>query len=179
MDFEPITDDTREIEVREKSMRPMRRIDKQLPETVAEAILKSNDHGILSMVLPDGTPYGVPINYAYDHKEIIMHAALSGQKMEALAVNPSVCFTVVHSSSVDKANLSTNYSSVMAFGTVTIILEPVQKHHYLLKLLAHYGITEQMAEESLRVDSAQTAILVIKIDQLFAKGYPEFAPKIQ
>ncbi len=160
-------------------MNPMRRIDKQLPETMAEAILKSNDHGILSMVLPDGTPYGVPINYAYDSKEIIMHAALNGQKMDALAINPSVCFTVVHSSTVDKANLSTNYSSVMAFGTVTIVLEPVRKHHYLIKLLAHYGITELMAEASLRADSAQTAILVMKVEQLFAKGYPEFAPKIQ
>ena len=42
----------------------------------------------------DGTPYVVPVNYAYVGGRILFHCGLTGAKLDAIASNPAVCFTV-------------------------------------------------------------------------------------
>ncbi len=46
----------------------MRRFKQQLSTAVAEKILESGTNGVISLVDQDGSPYGVPISYAYDGK---------------------------------------------------------------------------------------------------------------
>lgn len=154
-------------------MKAMRRHDRALPQEIAEKMLEQNTYGVLSLVLPDGSPYGVPINYGYVAGEIIMHAALVGQKMDALKHMDQACFTVVHSSEVDKPGLTTHYASVMAFGKVKLVEDLAEKRAYLIKMLAHYDITETMALEDLDKTTGRTAVMVMTIEHLTAKGHPE------
>ncbi len=152
-------------------MREMRRKDRELSPELALRILKDNNHGVLSLVLPDGTPYGVPLNYGFDQSKIIMHAALVGLKMDAIANHPRGCFTVIHKAEVDSANLQTFYASALAFGPLEVITDPVEKRAYLIKLLAHYHISETDAQKALEVDTPYTSVIVLSIEQLTGKGY--------
>jgi nitroimidazol reductase NimA-like FMN-containing flavoprotein (pyridoxamine 5'-phosphate oxidase superfamily) len=151
----------------------MRRSELKLSTDQALSILKHNSHGVLSLVLPDGTPYGVPLNYGYFDHKIIMHAALTGLKLDAISVHPHACFTVIHKAEVDIAHLSTLYASVIAFGKVELITEPIKKHHLLTQMLNHYGVSESMAAHALKVDAPQTVVLLLTIDELTAKGYSQ------
>jgi uncharacterized protein len=58
-----------------------------------EHLLREEVVGYLG-VAGDGQPYVVPLNYAYADGKIVFHCALTGQKLEAIRANPSVCFTV-------------------------------------------------------------------------------------
>jgi uncharacterized protein len=159
---------------RQKVMKPMRRSDMQLSDSMAEAILAQNNYGILSLVLPDGTPYGVPINYGYVDHEIIFHGAAEGTKISAIEMNPNACFTIVHAVIDHSAQLNTDYASAIVIGKIKRIVDRVEKQKYLIKLVSHYGLSASDAKESLKNETDITAVLVFSIDQLTAKGQAEF-----
>jgi hypothetical protein len=152
----------------------MRRIDKQLSNSMAEAILVQNHYGILSIVLPDGTPYGVPVNYGYVDHEIIIHGATEGTKIDAIRINPFACFTVVHAVINDFIHLNTKYTSTIVHGNIKIITNPEEKRMYLIKLVSHYGLTERDIKTNLITETDITAVLVMSIDQITAKGQADF-----
>ncbi|MDD3842663.1 MAG: pyridoxamine 5'-phosphate oxidase family protein [Candidatus Izemoplasmatales bacterium] len=155
-------------------MKLMRRIDKQLSNSMAEAILVQNHYGILSIVLPDGTPYGVPVNYGYVDHEIIIHGATEGTKIDAIRINPFACFTVVHAVINDFIHLNTKYTSTIVHGNIKIITNPEEKRMYLIKLVSHYGLTERDIKTNLITETDITAVLVMSIDQITAKGQADF-----
>ena len=76
----------------------MRRRDRQLSEEEAREVLQQAQYGVLSTVCPDGTPYGVPLNFALEDGRIYLHGAnAEGQKIVNLRHCPDACFTVVSS----------------------------------------------------------------------------------
>jgi len=152
----------------------MRRRDMQLSEVQAEAILVQNNYGILSLVLPEGTPYGVPVNYGYVDHELIFHGAAEGTKLSAIETNPNACFTIIHAVLDDSARLNTDYASAIVFGKIRRIDDPAEKRKYLIKLVSHYGLTDIDAKTSLDTETDITSVLVMSIDQLTAKGRADF-----
>ena len=98
----------------------MRRSDRKLPEDDAKRILMQGEYGILSTIGEDGFPYGVPLSYACDGEKIYFHcAADAGHKIENLNFSSKACFTVVGKTQVLPDKFTTNYESVMVFGTVS------------------------------------------------------------
>ena len=76
-------------------MRAMRRDAQRMSREQCEALLKEAEWGILCVSGDDGVPYGVPVNYCWWQNAVLIHSALSGEKIEALRRNPLVSFTVV------------------------------------------------------------------------------------
>jgi nitroimidazol reductase NimA-like FMN-containing flavoprotein (pyridoxamine 5'-phosphate oxidase superfamily) len=153
----------------------MRRVDRQLTPEMAIELLKKNDYGVLSLVLESGEPYGVPINYglSLDCKSIIMHAALTGLKLEAIAHQPKGSFCVVHAHEVNKSELTTHYASVIVSGKLKLVDTIEHKRALLVEFLRHYGITEAEAKKDLDQATKRTALIVMSIDSLSAKGHPD------
>lgn len=57
--------------------RKMRRIRQLLSEDDAKGILTTATNGVLSLVDADGSPYGVPLSFAYDNDgHIYFHSAV-------------------------------------------------------------------------------------------------------
>ena len=56
-------------------MKEMRRKDRQLSLEDTLAVLEQGEYGILSTTCKDGTPYGVPVSYAYSNGCIYFHCA--------------------------------------------------------------------------------------------------------
>lgn len=96
----------------------MRKKERALDREAAERILKQGEYGILSTTGADGTPYGVPVSYAWADGVVYFHCARGvGHKVENLTHQNRVCFTVVGDTEVLPAKFSTRYESVIAFGT--------------------------------------------------------------
>jgi uncharacterized protein len=141
--------------------RQMRRSDRAITPEEAYEILAKGEYGILSLSGDDRQPYGVPISYAVVGDVIYVHAAKTGQKLELIAQNGKVAFTVVGKTTVLPGKFSTEYESVMAFGTATKISGD-EKEEALYELIKKYS-PEFLEEGKAYINRAGDATTVIKI----------------
>ena len=118
----------------------VRRRDRLMDEARARELLESSEYGVLSMVTPEGEPYGIPVNMIWDGREsLYIHCAPVGRKLDALAVNPkvSVCF-VGHTKPLP-AKFTTEYESVVVSGTAHFHLTDEEKMDALHRLVDKYS----------------------------------------
>ena len=109
------------------------RQERLLPESEARQILKAGKCGVMSMISPEGMPYGVPLNYYYDDDEnaIFFHCALEGRKLNSISVNNRVCFTVITHAEIDAPRLTTYYESAIATGFAELVADIDEKKQRL------------------------------------------------
>lgn len=95
-----------------------------------EAILREQDLGYLGLE-QEGRPYVAPLNYAYTDGRIIFHCALEGRKLDAIAANPRVCFTVARQfegvSPHEGTRCHLDSDSVICFGRARVLEEFAEK----------------------------------------------------
>ena len=101
--------------------REIRRKDRLVLEESGIALLNKASSGVLSVLGDDDYPYGVPVNFAYKNNCIYIHCFLDGHKIDAIKKHPKVCFTVTADEEIMADQISTNYTSVIAFGKAEII----------------------------------------------------------
>ena len=101
--------------------RDVRRKDRLAEKEAGVSLLEKSEYGVLSVLGDGGYPYGVPVNFVYKDDCIYIHGFLEGHKMDAVGKCPKVCFTVVDGVDVRKDQVSTNYTSVIAFGSADVI----------------------------------------------------------
>lgn len=151
--------------------RELRRLDKRLPIHEGEKILELGVFGVLSSVGEDGYPYGVPVNYVFADRAIYFHCALSGHKLDNLSSCEKVSFCVVTNVKVIPEAFSTTYTSVVAFGTASLIQDRKEKIFALEELVRKYSLehfeTGKYDSEKL-VDT--TGIVRVTIEHLSVKG---------
>lgn len=97
-------------------MKTLRRLDRAMPEDEALKLLEKAEYGLLSTVSPDGSPYGVPVNYCMLEDGLYFHCALEGRKLENLFHEPRVSFCVVGDTEVVAGQFATRYESVIVSG---------------------------------------------------------------
>ena len=107
--------------------RKMRRIKQQLSETEVIEILERGSEGVLGVIGNEGYPYTVPVNYLYRDGKIIFHGAKAGHKFDSMKENNKVSFCVIDKDDVVGEELTTYYSSVIAFGRVRILEDREEK----------------------------------------------------
>lgn len=109
-------------------LRAMRHSECQLSPDDAEKYLREESWGVLSVHGDSGFPYGVPMNYIWDQGTILLHAtAENSHRLDALKRDSKVCFTVVPEHRLDRDRWTTEYASVIVFGTAEILREPEDK----------------------------------------------------
>lgn len=147
----------------------MRRKDRQLTDEEAIALLKNGEYGIVSVVCPDGTPYGRPTSYAYADGVLYFHGTAEDSLFRrCIQHEPRACFTVVGETQVLPAKFSTKYESVVAFGTIS---ECPDKHAGLMKLVEKYS-PEYLEAGSKYADSApeKVAVYAMQIESFTGKA---------
>ncbi len=157
----------------------MRRKDRMMPEEDIFPLLRSGEYGVLAMCGPGGYGYGLPLNYAWEDGaegtakkpgRIYFHCAVSGSKLDALAVNNKVSFTVVGPTRVAPAEFSTDFSSVLAFGRVRRVEDADEARHGLMLLVRKYSpdfISE--GEAYIEKQLANVVVLCLEIDRVSGK----------
>ncbi len=149
----------------------MRRGERELSPTEAEALLRRGDYGILSTCGESGEPYGIPLCYVFDGNSIAFHSATEGHKLRLLQQNPRVCFTVVGTHECLPSRFSMRYESAMAFGHVTQA-EGEHKKVLLRALVEKYSPDFQdKGEIYIRHDADNTAVFELHISRLSGKAH--------
>lgn len=147
----------------------MRRIKQLLPHNESLRILREASSGVLSLIDPNGRPYGVPMSFVFDgEKHIYFHCAPSGRKIECIENNPFCCFTVICRDDVRPEQFTTYFTSVIAQGTVSIISNKDEIARPLRLLSAKYSPGIDCEPE---IDKGIHRVLVLKmaIDSISGK----------
>ncbi len=158
---------------------PMRRSARKLSPADGLAVLRRGVWGVLSLIAPDGHPYGVPLNYALWEPDpspalpttadapfppgfsLVFHSAMHGLKLDILSAAPSACFTVAPKVEIDPAGLTTRYESALAFGPVAV-LKGARRDAALLHLGLRFSAAypEALTRTLERSGSKATALLM-------------------
>ena len=154
---------------------PMRRQDRQIPEEEAWALLAEAEYGVLSLIRPDGAPYGVPISFALKDRALYMHGtADGGLKADCIRRGggfAAACFTVVGQTEVLPRAFSTRYVSVIAFGRARIVEDEDERRRGLLALVDKYASEfREQGERYMEAARDKTLVLCLDVASLTGKS---------
>lgn len=127
----------------------VRRKDRVISEEQALELLRTCWYGVVGTVGEEGQPYGVPVHYVLHKGKIYFHCAKVGHKMDNIAHEPRVSFTVVGRTKPPiEETVEDFYSwfeSVIVFGEAVVVEDPEEKWESLFALCEKYrpGQTER------------------------------------
>lgn len=124
----------------------MRLANKQMSDNEVEELIKSTDHGVLSVTTSEGYPYGVPLNYGYIDGKFYFHST-SGEslKIDSINENPEVSLTIIGDYKTIAEDLTGKYASVIVFGKAKVITDTEEKKDAMLKMMSF--IVPEMIEK--------------------------------
>ena len=147
-------------------MREMRRKDRLLDSADVVEILKNGEYGVLATVTEDGSPYSVPMSYAFDAEShvIYMHcSAEGGQNIDNIHFHPEVCFTIIRQTELMPEKFATRYWSANVFGSIAIIEDGPEKQKGIEAILRKYS-PEYMEKGLKYIEGAIRKIHVLRLD---------------
>lgn len=140
----------------------MRRKDRQLTSEESIEILLRGETGYLSTISADGYPYTVPLNYVFFNNGIYFHCAKEGHKIDNIIKSDKVSFCVACDIENLPEEFSTNYKSVILFGSAKEVIES-EKSDALLELIKKYS--NQFVEKGKNhLEKAKDSTKVFKIN---------------
>jgi len=143
-------------------MENMRRFERQMDEKQALELLLQGEYGILSTVDDSYQPYGIPLSYILIDSCIYFHCAIEGHKLQNIAENSKVCFTVVGRTQVLPEAFSTVYESVIAFGEVSRLEDEEEKIMVLREFVKKYSRDFTLAGDHY-IEKAKHKTIVVKM----------------
>lgn len=152
--------------------RNVRRSDREISKEEAMEILLNGEYGFLATVGEENQPYVVPLSYVIMENEIYFHCALSGQKLDNIAHEERVCFSVVGKTQpVYDNNFTTYFESAVVFGKARMIEDLDVKKDVLLKLAEKY-LPEymDMADKAIEGSMSRTAVYAVTINHITGKA---------
>lgn len=157
-------------EKRKVSMVEMRRKDRQLSEEKAWEVLECCEYVVLSMISEDAAPYAVPLNVVRDGNCLYFHGAMAGRKAACFKKGSRVCAVGVSHAQAEPAALTMRYASAIAFGTVEMVSDPVEKGRALRLLCDRYQVPAEAAEKASAASLDKTAIWKLSVDEITGKA---------
>ena len=160
--------------------RPMRRKDRQLSLEEAWAILKETDYGILAVTGDEGWPYAVPMNYFVLDGALYLHCAQEGHKLDAIAKDDRVCFTVVAQHDLIPHQITTVYKSTVVFGRASLVEDQAERLALLAALIDTLGdVSPEIKTKYIQTKHAKTALVKISPQHITAKANQKYIPVTQ
>ncbi len=122
----------------------MRRTDR---EVTARAEIDAMIRGSLVCrvaLAKDNLPYLVPLCFGYDGVALYVHTAAEGKKIEHFEANQQVCFEFERNVELRRdphwaCKWSMSYESVIGYGTISELLEPLAKERALNEIMRQYS----------------------------------------
>lgn len=148
----------------------MRRKEKEITEG-AELRRILDAARVCRVALCDGDrPYLVPLTFALDGPDLILHSARTGRKLDILRRNPAVCFEVEEGVEVVEAatacEFGMRFRTVIGHGEAEFVDDPAER----ARLLALFGRRYGSAPGSLpRNEVERTCVLRVRIRELTGK----------
>lgn len=121
----------------------------------------------VSMMRPDGTPYGLPLSLVRRDKETFyFHCAGEGEKIDCLRANPVVSLSAVSKCTPEfeeeKLNFTEHYHSAVAIGRAETVTDNAEKTE-ALRLLCQRFLPKYMNHFEEAINRSLDRTTVIKI----------------
>ena len=144
----------------------MRRKEKQLSGNDTAKIVMNAEFGTLATLGKDGSPYAVPLNYAYENGAIYFHSAKAGNKLENILHHNKVCFSIVGYAKL----LPEKFDNAVIYGKAAEVTGESEKKHALALLIEKYsGEYLEQGMAYIEKSSAATAVIKIEIEKMTGK----------
>jgi nitroimidazol reductase NimA-like FMN-containing flavoprotein (pyridoxamine 5'-phosphate oxidase superfamily) len=128
--------------------------------------------GRLAVTTEEG-PYIVAVNYLFLEGSIYFHSGLAGRKMEALRAGSRVCFMVDEIGPQvlweQGCGVSQIYKSVVCFGKVEFVDDPLEKRGILGKMVQKYVPSSYPVSPMTDQNVRKTAVVRIVIESMSGK----------
>ncbi len=152
-------------------MREMRKSARRRDADWALEVFDKAPYITVSMVRPDGSPYGLPLSLVRkDEKTFYFHCAHEGEKIDCLKGNPVVTLSAVSKCTPrfeeDKNNFTEYFHSAIAIGTATIITDNCEKTEALRLLCQRFlPASMQHFDEAVARSLDRTTIVRINLTE--------------
>jgi nitroimidazol reductase NimA-like FMN-containing flavoprotein (pyridoxamine 5'-phosphate oxidase superfamily) len=129
---------------------------------------------VCRVAMVDGDrPYLVPLSFALDGDDLVLHSAAAGRKLDLLRRNPAVCFEVEEGVELAPAAAACDFTfrfrTVVGEGDVEFVEEEAERERLLAILAARYGAPAgPLPEAELR----RTCVLRVRVRALTGKRSP-------
>lgn len=142
----------------------MKRKDREMDKKFALHIIdEKSKYSVVSMILPDGTPYCVPLSIIRIENSLYFHCAAEGLKITALSTNPQVCVSFVGDVNPLKDKFTTEYESAIVKGKAFFVSDVQEKINALKAICLHYT-PENMSEFDISIEKSLSRTFVVRID---------------
>lgn len=155
--------------------RVIRRSEQSLSMDDNMAVLNRCSSGIMACHGDEDYPYAVPLNYVNCEGKIYFHSAKAGHKIDAIARNPKVSFTVIDQDEVVSKEYTSYFRSVIVFGTARITKSEEWEKGFQA-LVEKYSGDRPEEEKRKEISGCQRShIIAIDIDHVAGKEAKELA----
>lgn len=147
----------------------MRKAQRQQTDQWALEVFDKAPFATVSMIRPDGTPYGLPLSLVRsDNKTFYFHCADEGEKIDCLKNSPVVSISAVSKCSPhfekEKQNFTEYYHSAIGIGIADIVTDSEEKI-MALRLLCERFLPKYMSnfEDAIKRSLERTTIIRIRL----------------
>lgn len=105
----------------------MRRKDREMDRAFGLEVIDRCQFAVMSTLLPDGEPYGVPLSMARIGNTLYFHCAPAGRKLDALRHNPRVSICCVGHVKPLTHDFTTEYESALVTGSACRVEDDEEK----------------------------------------------------
>jgi nitroimidazol reductase NimA-like FMN-containing flavoprotein (pyridoxamine 5'-phosphate oxidase superfamily) len=121
-----------------------------------------------------GKPYLVPLSFALDGDDLVLHAATSGRKLDVLRRSPAVCFEVEEGvetlvRGAAPCETTQRFRTVIGFGEAEIVEDAAERVRLLGLFGPRYGAPDGPMSEA-RIRSA--VVIRVRVRELTGKQSP-------
>lgn len=148
-------------------MREMRKAQRRKDAEWALEVFDRAPYVTVSMVRPDGTPYGLPLSLIRsDDKTFYFHCADEGEKIDCLKHNPVVSLSAVSKCTPkfeeEKNNFTEYFHSAIAIGKAEFVTDEAEKIE-ALRLLCERFLPKHMDHFDEAIERSLSRTTVVKI----------------
>jgi nitroimidazol reductase NimA-like FMN-containing flavoprotein (pyridoxamine 5'-phosphate oxidase superfamily) len=151
----------------------MRRKDQEITDR-AELFRILGGARVCRLAMVDGDrPYLLPLTFAVDGDDLVLHSSRAGKKIEVLRRNPAVSFEVEEGVEVAPAETACDFNmrfrTVIGVGEVEFVEDLAEKGRLLALFGPRYGAPpEPLPEQEIRA----TQVLRVRVRSLTGKRWP-------
>lgn len=147
----------------------MRRKDRERDGDFALSVADKCEWAVVTVVTPEGEPYGVPVSVVRDGDNLYFHTAKEGKKIDALKADPRVWVVCV--GDVERAvhSFTTGYESAMFGGECREVTDENEKVR-ALRLLCEKYTPQNMNNFDSAVEASLPRTGVYRIKLLASSG---------
>lgn len=152
----------------------MRKQDREITDIqLIEEIISRSD--VCRIALADNNvPYIVTMNFGYsggDKKYLWFHCANEGRKLDMIRKNNYICFEMdtghILTEGMKACDFTMKYSSIIGYGFITLVEDPVEKKNGLTRIMNHYTGKNEFTYKESTLD--RTTILRLEINEMKGK----------